>query len=63
MKNGQVQKRRADTVIIALGAQPNGAIVDTLKNVCDAVHCIGDAQELGYIEGAVRSGNRVAREI
>jgi pyruvate/2-oxoglutarate dehydrogenase complex dihydrolipoamide dehydrogenase (E3) component len=62
-KTGQVQTRRADTVIIALGAESNNSIVDSLRSVCATVHCIGDASELGYIEGAVRSGNRVAREI
>lgn len=62
-KTGQVQSRRADSVIMALGAEPNGSLAESLKAVCRTVHCIGDAHELGYIEGAVRSGNRVARAI
>jgi 2,4-dienoyl-CoA reductase (NADPH2) len=62
-KNGQLQTRRADNVIMALGATPNDSLVAVLRGICPAVHCIGDAHELGYIEGAVRSGNRVAREI
>lgn len=62
-KTGQVQSRRADSVIMALGAEPNGSLAESLKAVCGTVHCIGDANELGYIEGAVRSGNRVARAI
>lgn len=62
-KNSQVQTRRTDTVIMAIGAEPNDAIVASLKTVGVAVHCIGDAKELGYIEGAVRGGNAIAREL
>ncbi|PRX27342.1 2,4-dienoyl-CoA reductase-like NADH-dependent reductase (Old Yellow Enzyme family) [Paraburkholderia sp. BL18I3N2] len=62
--NGQLQTIRADTVIMALGAEPSGAeITEKLKEICGEVHCVGDANELGYIEGAMRNGNRVAREI
>ncbi|NLP64855.1 FAD-dependent oxidoreductase [Paraburkholderia sacchari] len=61
---GQVQAIKADSVIMALGAAPNGAeLSDRIKQVCDEVYCIGDANELGYIEGAIRSGHRVGREI
>jgi NADPH-dependent 2,4-dienoyl-CoA reductase/sulfur reductase-like enzyme len=60
---GQQQTRRADNVIMALGATPDDALVRELQGVCAHVHCVGDAEALGYIEGAVRSGNRVAREI
>lgn len=60
----QIQTLQADAVIMALGAEPSGEeLVERLKTVCEDVRCIGDARELGYIEGAVRSGNRVAREI
>lgn len=62
-RSGQLQSRRADTVVMALGAEPNSSLVEELESVCGTVHCIGDAQELGYIEGAIRSGNRVGREI
>lgn len=62
--NGQVQTIRADTVIMALGAEPNGAeLTESMKTICDEVHCVGDANELGYIEGAVRNGHRVARAL
>ena len=62
-QHGQLQTRRADHVIMALGASANDALVAEMREVCSRVHCIGDAEALGYIEGAVRSGNRVAREI
>ncbi len=59
--SGQQQTRRADQVIMALGAAPDESLAKALEGVCPRVHCIGDAQELAYIEGAIRSGNRVGR--
>jgi pyruvate/2-oxoglutarate dehydrogenase complex dihydrolipoamide dehydrogenase (E3) component len=60
-RTGQVQTRKADTVIMAIGAEPSGAsLVSSLKSVCKEVHCIGDAHELGYIDGAIKTGNRLA---
>ncbi|AJP56811.1 hypothetical protein UC34_07025 [Pandoraea vervacti] len=62
--NGQIQTIRADTVIMALGAEPSGSdLTEHMKAICSEVHCVGDADELGYIEGAVRNGHRVARAI
>ncbi|CAI8777820.1 2,4-dienoyl-CoA reductase [Pseudomonas sp. IT-P253] len=61
---GQVQSRKADTVIMALGAKPSGEKLSrSLESECAHVHCIGDAQELGYIEGAIRTGNAVGRAL
>jgi 2,4-dienoyl-CoA reductase-like NADH-dependent reductase (Old Yellow Enzyme family)/NADPH-dependent 2,4-dienoyl-CoA reductase/sulfur reductase-like enzyme len=63
-RTGQVQTRKADTVIMAIGAEPSGAaLTSRLKSVCKEVHCIGDAQELGYIDGAIKTGNRLALTI
>jgi NADH dehydrogenase FAD-containing subunit len=61
-QHGQQQSRRADNVIMALGATPDD-VVSELQGVCPRIYCVGDAEALGYIEGAVRSGNRVACEI
>lgn len=60
---GQEQTRRADHLVIALGASPDRALAEALAAQFPEVHCIGDAAELGYIEGAMRSGNRVGRMI
>jgi 2,4-dienoyl-CoA reductase-like NADH-dependent reductase (Old Yellow Enzyme family)/thioredoxin reductase len=62
-QHGQEQRRRADHVIMALGATPDDALMRELEGVGPRIHCVGDAEALGYIEGAVRSGNRVARAI
>jgi hypothetical protein len=59
-----LQMLKADTVIMALGAEPSGAeLVDAMRKVCPEVHCIGDASELGYIDGAMSSGHRVGRTV
>ena len=61
---GQVQTIKADTVIMALGARPSGAdLVESLKKVCRDVQSIGDAMELGYIDGAMNTGHRAGREL
>jgi len=60
----QIQTIKADAVIMALGAEASGAeLTAKMRAVCAEVHCVGDAGELGYIEGAIRSGNRVAMEV
>lgn len=60
-KTGQIQTRKADTVIMAMGAEPSGAgLTASLKTVCKEVYCIGDAHALGYIDGAIKTGNRLA---
>ena len=38
-------------------------IGQSLADLGAEVHLVGDAAEIGYIEGAVRSGNRVGRMI
>jgi 2,4-dienoyl-CoA reductase (NADPH2) len=61
---GQVQTIKADTVIMALGARPSGAdLVESLKKVCRDVQSIGDAMELGCIDGAMNTGHRAGREL
>ena len=49
---------------MALGARPSGAdLVESLKKVCRDVQSIGDAMELGYIDGAMNTGHRAGREL
>lgn len=61
---GQLQTVRADTVIMALGAQPSGAeLTEALRAVCRDVQCIGDAATLGYIDGAMSSGHAAGRQV
>lgn len=48
---------------MALGAEPDTSLAAELERSGVAVHCIGDARELGYIEGAIRTGHAAGRQI
>ncbi len=50
----------ADTVIIASEVEPGSELATDLAGVGVEVHVVGDAADVGYIEGAVRSAWRVA---
>lgn len=61
---GQVQSIKADSVILALGAQPSGQeLAEEIRRACPDVECIGDALELGYIDGAMNTGHRIGRTV
>ena len=53
----------ADGVIMAGGVQTDSVSAGWFADFGVEVHLVGDAAEIGYIEGAVRSGNRVGRMI
>ena len=53
----------ADGVIMAGGVQTDPVSAGWLADLGVEVHLVGDVAEIGYIEGAVRSGNRVGRMI
>ncbi len=53
----------ADAVVIAGEVRAGAPLVDGLGALGVEVHVVGDAGEVGYIEGAVRSAWRVARGI
>lgn len=50
----------ADDVVIAGGVHADRSLADFLADAGHEVHVVGDAAEEWYIEGAVRSGHRVA---
>ena len=50
----------ADTVIIALGTQPDTSLADALRARGIAASTIGDCHEIGYIQGAIDSGRAAA---
>ncbi len=52
----------ADTVILASGAESNRSLADELEGQLE-IHVVGDCGGVGYIEGAMHSGNRVGRSI
>lgn len=46
----------ADNVIIAVGDRPNALLADQIQDLCDEVITIGDAQGVGSVLEAVRTG-------
>jgi 2,4-dienoyl-CoA reductase (NADPH2) len=53
----------ADSVIWATGVQPNLELAESFRRLGVPVHAIGDCNGVGYIEGAIRDGSRVGRDI
>jgi NADPH-dependent 2,4-dienoyl-CoA reductase/sulfur reductase-like enzyme len=60
---GEASEAKADTVIIAQGAQPNTGLHDELIAGGIDSHMVGDCQGVGYIIGAVRNAADVAAAI
>ncbi len=60
---GEQQAISCDTVIVAMGAQGDLTLADSLRNAGFAVTAIGDANGVGYIEGAMRGAMEAARAL
>jgi 2,4-dienoyl-CoA reductase-like NADH-dependent reductase (Old Yellow Enzyme family)/NADPH-dependent 2,4-dienoyl-CoA reductase/sulfur reductase-like enzyme len=60
---GVQHKADADQVIVAKGAKGDTSLADTLKEAGFKVHVAGDANGVGYIEGAMRSAAEIAARI
>ena len=60
---GQSQSAVSDTVIVAKGAEGDLSLAKELEAAGFKVYAIGDANGVGYIEGAMRSAAKAAREI
>ena len=53
----------ADAVVVATGVSGSRSLAEELAKVAPRVHLIGDADEVGYIHGAIRAGYDAALEI
>jgi 2,4-dienoyl-CoA reductase-like NADH-dependent reductase (Old Yellow Enzyme family)/thioredoxin reductase len=53
----------ADHVVVASGVRPDGGPAEALAAAGLEVHLVGDAGEVGYIQGAIRSGYLVGRAL
>jgi NADPH-dependent 2,4-dienoyl-CoA reductase/sulfur reductase-like enzyme len=53
----------ADSVVLAIGTQADDSVAKRLGASGVPVHQAGDGAAVGYIEGAIHSGNRIARSI
>ncbi|MFN8624494.1 MAG: FAD-dependent oxidoreductase [Candidatus Binatia bacterium] len=62
-KDGQQHTVPADSVILAAGTQENRGLADSLSGLGIELHLLGDCTGVGYIEGAMLDGARMARAI
>jgi NADPH-dependent 2,4-dienoyl-CoA reductase/sulfur reductase-like enzyme len=53
----------ADHVVLAGGVHADRGVADEMAASGLEVHVVGDAAEVGYIQGAVRSGHLVGRAL
>jgi len=53
---GEERRIPADDVFVATGVAPDATLSDELREAGMDVHVIGDAADVAYIEGAIRSG-------
>ncbi|MBU6392952.1 MAG: FAD-dependent oxidoreductase [Sphingomonadales bacterium] len=60
---GAARSVAADNVIVARGAEGDLALAEELRAAGFHVHSIGDANGVGYIEGAIRGAGEVVRQI
>jgi 2,4-dienoyl-CoA reductase (NADPH2) len=60
---GQVRTMAADQVIVAKGATGDSSVADMLRAAGLEVHIIGDANGVGYIEGAMQDAAELAMTI
>ena len=61
--DGAEQRTPADSVVLAIGAEPDDSVASTLATSGVPVQRIGDCASVGYIEGAIHDGNRVGRTV
>ena len=59
----QVQKIKADTVVLAVGAKPDNDLVDQLQGLAPEIHVIGDAREPRQAIEAIHEGFQVGYTI
>jgi NADPH-dependent 2,4-dienoyl-CoA reductase/sulfur reductase-like enzyme len=60
---GIAQSAPVDTVIVAKGAESDLSLANSLDAAGFRVHAIGDANGVGYIEGAMRGAAEAVRAI
>ena len=63
-KSGEQHITTADSVVIALGAQPDASVAESIAAMTQVpVQQLGDSSTLGYIEGAMHSGHRAGATV
>jgi NADPH-dependent 2,4-dienoyl-CoA reductase/sulfur reductase-like enzyme len=54
---------RGDTVVVASQVEPDSKLADELSSLGIRIQVVGDALNVGYIEGAMHTAHEVAREL
>jgi len=62
-RDGGTEFFEADSVVLAVGMEPNRELARQLEKKVKALHIIGDSAEPGKVTEAIESALRVAREI
>jgi hypothetical protein len=60
---GERHRIPADAVVVAGEVHSGAPLAEQLRELGVEVHVVGDAADVGYIEGAIHSAWRVAREL
>lgn len=63
LKNHETEEYSVDYVVLALGVQSVNQLEEVSKDICERVRVVGDAYQVGRIEGAVRHGFEIAYSI
>jgi len=61
--DGAEQRTPADSVVLAVGAETDDAVVRALRGLGIAVTAVGDCASLHYIEGAMHGGHEAGRTV
>ena len=62
LADGTSAQSDADSVVLAIGAQPDTGLLDELTRAGLSASSIGDCHSIGYIEGAISAGHKAGRE-
>jgi NADPH-dependent 2,4-dienoyl-CoA reductase/sulfur reductase-like enzyme len=62
-KRGAEQRTPADSVVLAIGAEADDSVANTLAGCGVPLQRIGDCASVSYIEGAMHEGHRAGRSV
>ena len=60
---GAAHRTPADSVVLAIGAEPDDTLTRELGVLGLPIHAVGDCASVGYIEGALHAGHRAGRTV
>jgi pyruvate/2-oxoglutarate dehydrogenase complex dihydrolipoamide dehydrogenase (E3) component len=62
-RDGEKQTVEAESVVLALGSEPNIGLINTLKGQISELYAIGNAKKPGNVLEAIHESSRVALEV